>query len=267
MKQRTIAKSFSLSGIGLHSGAEAALLFSPAPPPAGIFFIKAGRRIPASLDYVRETKRGTSLDGVAVIEHLLSAVYGLGIDNLQIEIQGDELPAMDGSALPYLQALEAAGLVEQNELKNFLVLERPLKIMEKEAWLEALPCRGFKVDFVVDFPGSGEQHYFFDAQKGAFKKEIAPARTFGYIEEYEMLKEQGLALGASFENALVLGKDGYINTPRFPDELVRHKILDLIGDLALLGRPLLAEVKASKSGHKLNIELVRHLRQAESSLR
>lgn len=263
MKQKTINKAFQLSGIGLHSGEEATLLFSPAPPNAGICFIKEERRIPALVDYIKETKRGTALNEIAVIEHLLSAVYGLGIDNLDVEVRGRELPALDGSSLPYAEALESSGLIEQNELKNYLILEKPIKVFEGEASLEALPCRGFKVDFVVDFPGVGEQHFSFDSQKGDFKKEIAPARTFGYIEEYEMLKEQGLALGASFENSLVLGKDGYLNTPRFPDELVRHKILDLIGDLALLGRPLLAEVKAVKSGHALNIELTRLLRQRD----
>ncbi|KPJ69697.1 hypothetical protein AMJ44_02805 [candidate division WOR-1 bacterium DG_54_3] len=265
MKQKTISKPFQLSGIGLHSGEETTLLFSPAPPNTGICFIKEEKRIPALVDYIKETQRGTTLDEIAVIEHLLSAAYGLGVDNLEIEVRGGELPALDGSSLPYAEALELAGLIEQNELKNFLILGKPIKVFEGEASLEALPYRGFKVDFVVDFPGAGEQRFSFDPQKVDFKKEIAPARTFGYIEEYEILKAQGLALGASFENALVLGKDGYINTPRFPDELVRHKILDLIGDLALLGRPLLAEVKAIKSGHTLNIELARLLRQAEKA--
>ena len=259
MKQKTISKSFRLSGIGLHSGKDSSLFFSPAPPNTGVYFIKEERKVPALVKYVKETKRGTSLDGIAVVEHLLSAVYGLGIDNLQIDLKGDELPVLDGSALPYAQALISAGWLEQNELKNSLVLDRPIKVIEGEASLEVLPYRGFKVDFVVDFPGAGEQRYAFDSQKGDFMKEVAPARTFGYIEEYEVLKEQGLALGASFETALVLGKDGYINTPRFPDEVVRHKILDLIGDLALLGRPLLLEVKANRSGHKLNIELTRRL--------
>jgi UDP-3-O-[3-hydroxymyristoyl] N-acetylglucosamine deacetylase len=115
---------------------------------------------------------------------------------------------------------------------------------------------------MVDFPIVGKQHFFFDPQKSSFIKEIAPARTFGYLEEYELLKEQGLALGASFENALILSKDGYVNSPRFPDELVRHKILDLVGDLSLLGQPLQAEVKAYKSGHKLNLELIRRILKA-----
>lgn len=259
MKQKTINKAFSLSGIGLHSGKDVSLLFSPAPPNAGIYFIKEGGEIPALVSFVKETRRGTSLGSIAVVEHLLSAVYGMGIDNLQVEIKGEELPVLDGSALPYVEALELAAIVEQKAPKDSLLLASPIKIVGDETSLEALPYHGFKINFVVNFPGFGEQQFTFDSQKVPFKKEIAPARTFGYIEEYELLKEQGLAHGASFENALVLGRDGYINTPRFPDEIVRHKILDLIGDIALLGRPLQAEINAIKSGHKLNVELIRRL--------
>jgi UDP-3-O-acyl N-acetylglucosamine deacetylase len=259
MSQRTIAKSFSLEGTGLHTGEDSRLVFSPAPPNSGIYFIKQGKKIPALVQNVKATRRGTALAGILLTEHLLAAVCALGIDNLQIEIAGNELPGMDGSALPYAETLERAGLLEQKELKDPLILALPLKIMEGDAFLEALPCRGFKIDFMVDFPVAGKQRRGFDVLKGDFKKEIAPARTFGYLEEYERLKEAGLARGASLENALVLGKDGYINTPRFPDEMVRHKILDLLGDLALLGRPLRAEVRAVKSGHTLNAELVRSL--------
>jgi UDP-3-O-acyl N-acetylglucosamine deacetylase len=259
MKQKTIGKTFCLSGIGLHSGIDSSLFFSPAPANAGIVFVKNGKEIPAHISKVKETRRGTFLEGVSVVEHLLSAAYGLGIDNLRIEIKGEEPPALDGSALPYVEALLAAGIIEQLEIKKYLFIEQPIKLIEKESSLEALPYQGFKINFMVDFPGIGRQRYVFDKKKTSFEKEIAPARTFGYIDEYEMLKEQGLARGASFENSLVIGKDGYINNPRFQDELVRHKILDLIGDLALLGRPLQAEIIAVKSGHELNIELVRRL--------
>lgn len=259
MKQKTISKNFFLSGLGLHTGTDSSLLFSPAPPNTGIVFIKNGKEIPAHISKVKETRRGTFLEGVCVVEHLLSAAYGLGIDNLRIEIKGDEPPAMDGSAFPYVESLLSAGIIEQQGIKNFLSLEMPVKIIKNGASLEALPYHGLKVNFTVDFPGIGNQRYLLDLTKGSFEKEIAPARTFGYFDEYEILKEQGLARGASFENALVIGKDGYINNPRFPDELVRHKVLDLIGDLALLGRPLQAEIIAVKSGHELNIEMVRRL--------
>ena len=261
MKQKTISKPTHLSGIGLHSGQAAAIILSPSAPNSGIYFLKEGEKTPATAEEVRSTQRGTALGEIAVTEHLLSAVYAMGIDNLQIEMTGNELPAMDGSALPFVEALEKAQIVEQDEEKIPLTIQKPIKIVEKDASLEVFPCNGFKVNFMVDFPAVGEQYFSFDLQKDSFKKEIAPARTFGYIEEYELLKERGLARGASFDNALVLGKDGYLNTPRFQDELVRHKILDLIGDLALVGRPLLAEIKAVKAGHKLNTELARQLRQ------
>ncbi len=259
MKQRTIKQVLTLSGVGIHSGQNTQIKISPAPANSGIVFIKKGRRIPALVDQVVETKRSTRLNGLAVTEHLLAALLGLGIDNLEVETEGEELPILDGSSLPFAQALETAGIVEQNKLKNTLVLERPIKIVEAEASLEVLPYNGFKVNFMVDFPIVGPQELSLRLSPQAFIREIAAARTFGYIDEYELLKEQGLARGASLDNALVIGKDGYINTPRWPDELVRHKILDLLGDLALLGRPLQAEIKAKKSGHKLNIELVRRL--------
>jgi UDP-3-O-[3-hydroxymyristoyl] N-acetylglucosamine deacetylase len=261
MKQKTIGKPTRLSGIGLHSGQAAAILLSPSSPGTGIFFLKEGKKIPATAEQVKTTQRGTALDEIAVTEHLLAAVYALAIDNLQIELKGQELPAMDGSALPFVAALEKAQIIEQNELKKPFAIEKPVKLIEKESSLEVSPYHGFKIDFMVNFPAVGEQRFSFDLQKDSFKKEIAPARTFGYIEEYELLKERGLARGASFDNALVLGKDGYINAPRFPDELVRHKILDLIGDLALVGCPILGAIKAVRSGHKLNIELALKLRQ------
>lgn len=264
MRQKTISNPFELSGPGLHSGKPSVLNFSPAPANTGICFVKDGQEIPAVLGQVKETKRGTSLNGIAVTEHLLSALYGLGIDNLKIEINGDELPALDGSALPYVEALEKAGIIEQAAEKNYLTNHQTIKLTDNIASLEALPYNGFKVSFMIDFPGIGKQQLVFELNKDDFKADLAPARTFGYIEEYELLKEQGLAKGASLENALVLGNDGYLNTPRFPDELVRHKILDLIGDLALIGRPIKAEIKAIKSGHKLNIELARRLVENDS---
>lgn len=259
MNQKSINNKFILSGIGIHSGQESSVSFSPAPPNSGVFFLKDDQKVPALATCVRETKRGTTLAGISVVEHLLSAVYALGIDNLQIEVTGDELPILDGSARPYAEALCTAGICEQKAQKNYLALNQPIKVVEGESSLEALPCNGFKLHFMVSFPSVGEQSFYFDAQNMDYIKEIAPARTFGYIEEYELLKEQGLARGATLDNALVLSKDGYLNHPRLQKEMVRHKILDLLGDLSLLGRPLQAEIKAVKSGHKLNIDLVRRL--------
>jgi len=262
MNQITISQAFSLDGIGLHSGKQVKLKINPASPDSGIYFLRDGKKIPATINYLKETRRGTSLDGIAVVEHFLSAAYGLGIDNLEVEIMGPELPAMDGSSLPYVEALEKAGFKEQNQVKPFIEIKSPIKVVDGDSSLEVIPSSGFKVNFMVDFAGAGVQSFTFDAGRQSYKKEIAPARTFGYLDEYELLKEKGLALGASLENALVLGKDGYVNQPRFPDEVVRHKILDLIGDLALLSRPLHADFYAVKSGHKLNAELVRRLLKA-----
>jgi UDP-3-O-[3-hydroxymyristoyl] N-acetylglucosamine deacetylase len=255
----TINNPFVMEGVGLHSGEKVKLFFRPAPPDSGVCFLRAGKKIAALAHNVIDTRRGTSLDGVATVEHLLSAAYGIGLTDLEVEVEGHELPALDGSSLPYVEAFENAGINRSGAPGNILSLPSSIKIIEGDALLEAVPCRGFRIHFMVDFEGIGEQKFSFEPGKQSYKAEIAPARTFGYFEEYQNLKSRGLAQGASLENALVIGKEGYLNAPRFPDELVRHKILDLIGDLSLLGRPLQAEINAVKSGHKLNIELVRRV--------
>ena len=257
--QKTITRSFPLEGIGLHSGQPVRLLIHPAPPDSGITLVKDGQNIPATLAALDGTSRNTSLSGIATVEHFLSAAYGLGLDNLRVEIEGEEFPAVDGSSLPFVNALLAAGISEQGKAKNYFSLTAPIQINDGPSQIEALPFRGFAVEFMVNFEGFGEQILTFNAEKDSYLKEIAPARTFGYLEEYEGLKSRGLAIGASYENALVLSKQGPVNQPRFPDEIVRHKILDLIGDLALLGRPLQAQIRAVRSGHKLNAELIRRI--------
>lgn len=263
--QNTLAASFQLSGVGIHSGLETTITCRPAQENTGIVFEKGRKRIPASIKSLSATKRGTSLGGVLVVEHLLSAFYALGVDNVLVQVMGDEIPVMDGSAQPFVTAILAVKMVEQSALKHPVVLSTSIKLEEKDARLEVRPYPGFMVDFMVDFPAVGEQKLTFDLQKGEYSSEIAPARTFGYIEEGEALKQQGLGRGASLENALVLNQNGYVNLPRFKDELVRHKILDLIGDLALLGRPLKAKIKAVKSGHTMNVELVRLLHKMASA--
>jgi UDP-3-O-[3-hydroxymyristoyl] N-acetylglucosamine deacetylase len=246
-----------VEGLGLHSGKPARATIRSAPPGSGIVFIHKGKKIPATIDHLKETNRGTTLEGVAVVEHFLSAAYGIGAYDLEVEVDGDELPALDGSALPWVDALEKVGHWTLDV--GHFELVQPIKITDGLSSIEAVPYNGFKVDFMVNFEGIGPQEFTFDAERQNYKKEIAPARTFGYLEEYESLKARGLALGASYENALVLNKKGHVNDPRFPDEVVRHKISDLIGDLALLGRPLKARIKAVRSGHKLNAELVRRI--------
>lgn len=259
MNQLSIKRPFELEGITLHSGAQSKILFRPSPPDSGRLFIKGDQKIPALVDRVTDTRRGTTLGNIAVVEHLLAALSGLGIDNIEIELEGDEVPVMDGSALPFVEAFLKVGLVDQGEPRNFLILKNPILIDKGETSLEAAPDNRLVVDFMVNFPGIEPQRLVFDQETNDFCREIAPARTFGYLEDYEALKNSGLAHGASYENALVLGKDGYKSKPRFPDEVVRHKVLDLIGDLALIGRPLHARVTAKRSGHKLNVELVRRI--------
>ncbi|MFA6170059.1 MAG: UDP-3-O-acyl-N-acetylglucosamine deacetylase [Candidatus Margulisiibacteriota bacterium] len=256
-KQKTITRPFSLEGIGLHSGTPSKITVKRGAAGTGVTFAKNGRLIKADVNNVEQTERGTVLGGIAVVEHFLAAAAGLGIDNLLVEIEGKELPALDGSALPYVKAFEAAGTVEQAAPKNYQLIERPFLVVDGDSRLEALPFHGFKIDFVIIFKGLGEQKCSFVLDRRSFIESIAPARTFGYISELDYLQAKGLGKGASTDNALVLNESGYVNPPRFADEPVRHKILDLIGDLALLGRPLKGYFKAYKSGHKLNAQLVR----------
>ncbi|MFA4966897.1 MAG: UDP-3-O-acyl-N-acetylglucosamine deacetylase [Candidatus Margulisiibacteriota bacterium] len=254
--QRTIGKSVSISGIGIHSGESCRVTLKPAGADNGIFFIFQGKKFPARADLVTDTSRGTSVSKIQVVEHLMAAVSGLGIDNLEIELSSRELPMLDGSALPYLQALKSAGILDLGKPKNSLSVSSEIKITDGQSSIRIVPFNGFRVNFMIDFPYIGRQEFSYS---GGFEAEIAPARTFGLIEELEQLKSRGLAKGASLENALAIDKNGYLNAPRFKDEPVRHKVLDLIGDFALIGRPVRGEVFAIKSGHKLNIELSRRL--------
>ncbi|PIS31607.1 UDP-3-O-[3-hydroxymyristoyl] N-acetylglucosamine deacetylase [Candidatus Saganbacteria bacterium CG08_land_8_20_14_0_20_45_16] len=258
-QQQTISREVSLAGIGLHSGQTSQITLRPALENTGLVIVQGNQRLAATADHVQSTVRGTRLLNLATPEHLLAALFGLGIDNLEIIVKGSEVPILDGSALPFVEALLSAKIVSQSALKNPLKLNFPCQTAEKEARLEAWPGNGFKVNFMIDFPKVGQQKFSFSLDHDSFIKEIAPARTVGYLAEHGALKKQGLALGASLENALVIGVNGYLNRPRFEDEIVRHKILDLMGDLALLGRPLEAEILANKTGHRHNIELVRRI--------
>jgi len=256
MKQKSILSSIELSGPALHSGKDSSLSFRPAPANSGIVFRFKGQKIRALVENVTETDRGTSLGDLSLVEHVLAAVSGLGIDNLLIELSSNEPPNIDGSALPFVRALKKAQIVEQDPPKDFYVIQEKLEIKEGESSLAALPFNGFKVDFMIDFPAIGRQEYIYT---GGFEGEIAPARTFGFIEEIPELLMRGLAQGATLKHALGLSREGYVNEPRFKDEPVRHKILDLIGDLALVGKPLKGHFIAKKSGHKMNVQLAKKL--------
>ncbi|MBI5701497.1 UDP-3-O-[3-hydroxymyristoyl] N-acetylglucosamine deacetylase [Candidatus Saganbacteria bacterium] len=254
---KTIADPVSLSGIALHSGQSSKLTFLPGNE-VGIFFIYRGKKLPAIADYVTGTNRGTALGDIQVVEHVLSAVSGLGIGALDIELSTNEPPAMDGSAYPFAKALMSAGIREFEGKRQVVEIDSPIYLKDGGASIEALPYDGFEIKFMVDFPIIGYQEFTFSSN---YLDEISQARTFGYLEELENLKKCGMAFGASTENALVLSRSGYVNSPRFENEPVRHKILDLIGDLELVGSDIKAKINAVKSGHKLNIALAKKIRE------
>ncbi len=266
--QRTIRETVTVAGVGLHSGKAATVACAPAPPDSGIVFVRrdlrGAPRIPAGLTTVRDVQRGVTLGqevSVRTVEHLLAAAAGLGLANLRVEVEGEELPALDGSAAPYYEVLEKAGVEEQQALWQPLKLGRPIWVEANSAWVLGLPADQFRATYIVPLTHAvlGTQVVTFDPQRQVFADQIAPARTWGFVEEHDALRAQGLALGASLANALGIGPEGYLIPPRFPDEPARHKVLDLMGDLALLGRPLHAHVIALGAGHALHIEFARRV--------
>ena len=271
-RQTLAGPSAVLSGAGLHSGAGASVRLLPGLSGTGRVFRRAGdgQEIPALASNVSDTSRCTrlSLNGFTVqtVEHVLSALAGLGVDDALIEIDGPEVPAMDGSAAPFAQAIRDAGLREQSEDVVPLRLTQPVFVSERGCTIVALPSDKLSLTVVLDYPHFsylGTQAAVFDGA-GDYTAQIAPARTFGFLSEIEALRAAGLGLGASFENAVVLGEAQYETPLRFSNELARHKILDLIGDLALAARPVQAEIIAVKPGHTLNVRLARLL--SEQSL-
>lgn len=267
--QQTIRSPVALSGIGLHTGAPARIVCSPAPPDSGITFIRADHAgaepIPARLANVIDTRRGVTIGAgwyaVRTVEHLLAAASGLGISNLRVEVYGEELPALDGSAAPYCAALSQAGVEVQDWRWTAIAPVEPVWIVRGAGWMLAVPSARLRITYVVPtgHPMLGTQVADFDATRQRFTETVAPARTWGFTEEMESLNAAGLARGATTENALGIGPQGYVNPPRFVNEPARHKVLDLIGDLTLLGRPLAAHVIALGAGHTLHIELARAL--------
>lgn len=271
--QKTIKKETELKGIGLHTGRLTKVRFLPSPVNSGINFVRIdlpGRPIiPAHVSKIidlakspRRTSIGNGEVEVHTIEHLMAALLGLGIDNIIIEIDGSEIPGLDGSALPFLEILEKAGIQEQTTPKKIFQLKEPIWIGNGGANIVVLPSSEFKVSYTLSYNHTylKAQYLTFDICKETFIKEIAPSRTFCLEEEVETLRGQGLGKGADYENTLVIGENGIIkNKLRFEDEFARHKILDLLGDLYLLGCGLRAHVIAIKSGHPLNIRLLKRL--------
>jgi UDP-3-O-acyl N-acetylglucosamine deacetylase len=269
---RTIQRSVVIQGQGLHSGVRTGVILQPLPPGSGVVFSSLSTTdvtIPATIEYVHSTGYATSLcrDGVTVktIEHLMSALHGYGITNLLVKMQG-EIPILDGSAGEFCQLLDSAGIAEQPERIVELRIDRPHVIGEPESgkFLRIEPADRFEVHYTLVYPepvGRQEYHYIHrNAER--YREEIAPARTFGFVKEIHTLEQMGLANGGRLHNCILIGEQGIINPPlRFADELVRHKILDLIGDLYLLGRPLRGKVTACRTGHGDNIALVRAIRE------
>jgi UDP-3-O-[3-hydroxymyristoyl] N-acetylglucosamine deacetylase len=244
------------------------MTLSPGPPGGGIVFHRmdrAGARIPARLDAVTDTASCVTLGGdggVRTVEHLLSAARALGVDNLLVELDGPEVPGMDGSALPFVLALRDAGLRAQNAARPRVRVERPVSVGDGEGgWAVALPAAHLSLACVVTLqaPAGGDQAATFDPETGDYEETIAPARTWGYERDAASLRARGLALGASLENTLAIGGSGFLNPPRFANEPARHKVLDLLGDLALLGGDLAAAVIAVRAGHTLHVALARAL--------
>jgi len=273
MKQITIARSIGCTGIGIHTGKKAELVFHPAEENTGVVFVRSDieskPHIPALVENVNGVMRGTTIgkNGYTVhtVEHVLAAVAGLGIDNVIIDVDGIEAPAGDGSSYCFVQALKKVGFREQNAEKRMAIITEPLSYEEKGVHFLILPHKGLKISFHIEYPNPlvGCQFDSLEITPETFVKKLADARTFAFLEEVEELKKAGLIKGGSLENALVIDKDKFLNEGplRSSKELVRHKIVDLLGDLYLLGMPVRAHIISFKSGHPSNINFVRRLRE------
>ncbi len=268
-RQTTLAQPVSLDGLGLHTGAQCSLTLQPAPPDAGLVFLcPSGARVPALAEYVVETRRCTTLGSantrISTVEHLLSALFGLGVDNALLSISGPEVPACDGSAREWVAVLRRAGLRRLEAPRRELVLSEPVWVGEGEAWGVATPASRFTLFVGVDFGDAviGRQRHWLPVTPGRYVRELAAARTFCFAHEVEALRAAGLAQGGSLENALVVGPEGYSQPLRLPDEPVRHKAMDAVGDLALCGGRLRAHVTLVRPSHRLNVALARAVRAA-----
>lgn len=266
-QQTTIGNSFSTSGIGLHSASSVNVTVKPAPPYTGYLFRRTDLNdfeIPAAPQYVSHVSYATTLmkSGVmlSTVEHLLSALYGSGVDNAIIEVDSLEIPILDGSSRQWVELIRQVGIVELPAKRPYLKVLKRVEVTEKNRKMSIEPAEGFEITCEIDFnhPMIGVQQHEISFRVADYSLEIAPARTFGFVEEIEMLKQNGLARGGSLENAIALTRDGFLNPEplRFADEFVRHKILDIIGDLALAGMPILGHVRASRSGHGLHTMLL-----------
>lgn len=276
MKQTTISTQVGTSGTGLHTGVEVNLKLKPAPPNTGYIFVRTDLdnfEIPASVEYISHCSYATTLlrKGVVLstVEHLLSALRGAGVDNCFIEVDNIEMPIMDGSSENFIELIEQAGIIEQDAARHFFQVKEKVEFEQGDRKMSVEPSQKYEIDCLIDFPHPfiNNQKYYFVFENGSFGKQIASARTFGFTTEIEMLRRANLALGGSLENAIVLTPEGMLNEGplRFQDEFVRHKILDIIGDFALLGMPIRGKITAEKSGHAVHAALMSKLLKTESA--
>jgi len=279
IKQRTLKNVIHATGVGLHSGKKVMLTLRPAPAHTGIVFRRVDLNppveIPARAENVGDTRLSTSLARgdaqISTVEHLLSAFAGMGIDNAYIDVSAPEVPIMDGSAGPFVFLIQSAGIDEQNALKQFIRVKRPVMVRDTDKWAKFEPFDGFKVSFSIEFdhPLFEEKAKYaeIDFSTTSFVKEVSRARTFGFLREVEALREKNLALGGTLDNAVVVDDYRVLNEDglRYEDEFVKHKILDAIGDVYLLGHPLIGAFHGYKSGHALNNRLLRKLLASEAA--
>jgi UDP-3-O-[3-hydroxymyristoyl] N-acetylglucosamine deacetylase len=279
IRQRTLKSSIRATGVGLHNGEKVYLTLRPAPVNTGVIFRRVDLIEPVEIEARAENVGDTSLSTtlvkgdirISTVEHLLSAIAGLGIDNLYVDLSAAEVPIMDGSAGPFVFLIQSAGIQEQGAAKKFIRIKQPVEVRDGDKWARFEPFDGFKVGFNIDFdhPAIDPQHQFseLDFSTTSFVKEVSRARTFGFMRDLEMLRNNRLALGASLDNAIGLDDYRVVNEDglRYEDELVKHKILDAIGDLYLLGHSLIGAFTGYKSGHALNNKLLRTLIATENA--
>jgi UDP-3-O-[3-hydroxymyristoyl] N-acetylglucosamine deacetylase len=277
--QQTLKNKVTIKGIGLHTGAETEISFCPAPPNTGVYFVRRDLpgcpAVPVQAKFVKATSYATTLGNeffaVSTVEHCLSSLTALRIDNLFIELNGPEIPICDGSAGYFYEELQKAGVVEQGEPRKYVYITRPIYVGNQEKHAYVLPYNGLRISCTIDFPHPeiGAQHMDLDVDQATFAKDIANARTFGFLKDVEGLRARGLALGGSLDNAIVLDDTSILNPGglRFSNEFVRHKVLDALGDLMTLGSPLMGHLVLFKAGHDLMNQLVMHILESKDCYR
>lgn len=279
IQQRTIRTVIRASGVGLHTGAKVSMVLRPAAPNTGVVFRRLDLAEPVDIavaaDRVGDTRLCSTLDNglatVATVEHLMSALAGLGVDNIYVDLDGPEVPIMDGSATSFVFLLQSAGIESQNAAKCFIRIKKTVEVVEGDKRVRFEPYDGFKIEFTIDFKHpvfeKSSQAISLDFAETSYVKEVSRARTFGFMQEVEWLRSNGLALGGSLGNAIVMDEFRVLNSDglRYEDEFVKHKVLDAIGDLYIIGHPIIGAFHAHKSGHALNNRLLRTLLQDQTA--